>query len=101
MQLLLGSSIALLAITVVVLDFNMADLCYEKTFRWNSMPKMIQSIRVTGQAFEGSLSSFGIFYYAAHVWVFNDEGTQPFNDQSPRRLHGRLLSTLFTDIRHL
>ena len=53
MQLLLGSSIALLAITVVVLDFNMADLCYEKTFRWNSMPKMIQSIRVTGQAFEG------------------------------------------------
>ena len=53
MQLLLGSSIALLAITVVVLDFNMADLCYERTFRWNSMPKMIQSIRVTGQAFEG------------------------------------------------
>ena len=53
MQLLLGSSIALLAITVVVLDFNMAGLCYEKTFRWNSMPKMIQSIRVTGQAFEG------------------------------------------------
>ena len=55
MQLLLGSSIALLAITVVVLDFNMADLCYEKTFRWNSMSKMIQSIRVTGQAFEGFL----------------------------------------------
>ena len=53
MQFVLGSSIALLAMTVVVLDFNIADLCYEKTFRWNSMPKMIQSIRVTGKAVEG------------------------------------------------
>ena len=32
MHFLWASSIALLAITVVVLDFNIADLCYEKTF---------------------------------------------------------------------
>lgn len=53
MQFVFGCSIALLAIVVVVLDFNTADLCYGKTFRWNSMPQIIQSIRVTGQAVEG------------------------------------------------
>ena len=53
MQFLLGSSIGLISIAVVVLDFNTADLCYEKTFQWNSMPKIIQSIRVTGQSVEG------------------------------------------------
>lgn len=53
MQFVFGSSIALLAIAVVVLDFNTADLCYDKTFTWNSMPAIIQSIRVTGQSVEG------------------------------------------------
>ena len=55
MQLLFGSSIGLLAIAVAVIDFNTADLCYEKTLNWYSMPRMIQSIRVTGQAIEGFL----------------------------------------------
>ena len=53
MQFLFGSSIGLLAIAVAVIDFNTADLCYEKTFRWYSMPRLIQSIRVTGQSIEG------------------------------------------------
>ncbi|XP_068696253.1 uncharacterized protein [Montipora foliosa] len=53
MQLIIGSSIGLLAIAVAVVDFNTADLCYEKTFRWNSMPRVIQSIRVTSQSVEG------------------------------------------------
>ena len=53
MQFVFGSGIALLAIAVVVLDFNTADLCYEKTFSWNSMPQIIQSIRVTGQSVQG------------------------------------------------
>lgn len=55
MQLLFGSSIGLLAIAIAVIDFNTADLCYEKTLRWNSMPHLIQSIRVTGQSIEGFL----------------------------------------------
>ena len=54
-QLLFGSSIGLLAITVAVIDFNTADLCYEKTLEWHSMPRLIQSIRVTGQSIEGFL----------------------------------------------
>ena len=53
MQLLFGSSIGLLAIAVAVIDFNTADLCYEKTLNWYSMPRWIQSIRVTGQSIEG------------------------------------------------
>ena len=53
MQLLFGSSIALLAIAVLVLDFNTVDLCYPETFNWNSMPQIIQSIRVTAQSVEG------------------------------------------------
>ena len=55
MQLLFGSSIGLLAIAVAVIDFNTADLCYEKTLRWDGMPHLIQSIRVTGQSMEGFL----------------------------------------------
>lgn len=53
MQFVFGYSIGLLAIAVAVLDFNTADLCNEKTFRWDSMPRVIQSIRVTGQSVEG------------------------------------------------
>ncbi|KAJ7336007.1 hypothetical protein OS493_013377 [Desmophyllum pertusum] len=52
-QFLFGFSIGLLAIAIAVIDFNTADLCYEKTFRWNSMPRIIQGIRVTGQCVEG------------------------------------------------
>ncbi|KAJ7394312.1 hypothetical protein OS493_000114 [Desmophyllum pertusum] len=53
MQFLFGSSIGLLAIAIAVVDFNTADLCYEKTFRWYSMPRIIQGIRVTSQSVEG------------------------------------------------
>ena len=53
MQVIIGSSIALVAIAVLVLDFNTADLCYEKTLNWNTMPPIIQSIRVVGQSVEG------------------------------------------------
>ena len=53
MQFLFGSSIGLLAIVVIVLDLNTADLCYEKTLTWDSIPHTIQSIRVTGQSVEG------------------------------------------------
>lgn len=53
MQFLFGSGIAFLAIAVVVVDVNTADLCYEKTSTWNSMPHIIQSIRVTSQSVEG------------------------------------------------
>ena len=71
MHFLWGSSIALLAITVVVLDFNIADLCYEKTFRWNSMPKMIQSIRVTGQAVEGFFIQLWHFFIMLCMFGFS------------------------------
>ena len=95
MQFLLGSSIGLISIAVVVLDFNTADLCYEKTFQWNSMPKIIQSIRVTGQSVEGFfIQLWHFFHNAVHVWVFRDERTQPFNVESPCCLHGRLLSPI-------
>ena len=60
MQFVFGSSIGLLAVLVILLDLNTADLCYEKTFTWNSIPPLIQSIRVTGQCVEGSSSRFGI-----------------------------------------
>ncbi|XP_078375506.1 uncharacterized protein LOC144658888 [Oculina patagonica] len=53
MQFLFGFSIGLLAIAVAVIDFNTADLCYGKTSRWYSMPRMIQSIRVSSQSVEG------------------------------------------------
>ena len=53
MQFVFGSSIGLLAIAIAVLDFNTADLCYEKTAQWYSMPRVIQSIRVTSQSIEG------------------------------------------------
>ena len=53
MQVIIGSSIALVAIAVLVLDFNTADLCYEKTLNWNTMPPIIQSIRVVSQSVEG------------------------------------------------
>lgn len=53
MQFVIGSTIGLLAIAIAVLDLNTADLCYEKTFRWYSMPRAIQSIRVTSQSIEG------------------------------------------------
>lgn len=53
LQVVFGSSIGLLAVAVILLDLNTADLCYEKTFRWNSIPPLIQSIRVTGQCVEG------------------------------------------------
>ena len=53
MQVIIGFSIALLAIAVLVLDFNTADLCYEKTLNWNTMPPIIQSIRVVSQSVEG------------------------------------------------
>lgn len=53
MQFVVGSSIGLLAIAIAVLDFNTADLCYEKTTQWYSMPRGIQSIRVTGASIEG------------------------------------------------
>lgn len=53
LQVVFGSSIGLLAVAVILLDLNTADLCYEKTFRWDSIPPLIQSIRVTGQCVEG------------------------------------------------
>ena len=53
MQVVIGSSIALVAIAVLVLDFNTARLCYEKTLNWNAMPPIIQSIRVVSQSVEG------------------------------------------------
>ena len=53
MQVIIGSSIALVAIAVLVLDFKTADLCYEKTSNWNTMPPIIQSIRVVSQSVEG------------------------------------------------
>lgn len=53
LQVVFGSSIGLLAVAVILLDLNTADLYYEKTFRWDSIPPLIQSIRVTGQCVEG------------------------------------------------
>lgn len=53
MQVVIGSSIALVAILVLVLDFKTAELCYEKTSNWSTMPPIIQSIRVVSQSVEG------------------------------------------------
>ena len=53
MQVVIGSSIALVAIAVLVLDFNTADLCYEKTLNWNTMPPIVQRVRVVSQSVEG------------------------------------------------
>lgn len=50
-----GASIGLVALVIVILDFNTADLCYEKTLSWNTMPRSVQSIRVAGQVVEGFL----------------------------------------------
>ena len=58
MQVIIGSSIALVAIAVLVLDFNAADLCYEKTLNWNAMPPIIQRIRVVRQSVEGFIIEF-------------------------------------------
>ena len=53
MQVVIGSSIALIAIAVLVLDFNTADICYEKTLKWNTMPPIVQRVRVVSQSVEG------------------------------------------------
>ena len=53
MQVVIGSSIALVAIAVLVLDLNTVDLCYEKTLNWNTMPPIVQRIRVVSQSVEG------------------------------------------------
>ena len=62
MQVIIGSSIALLAIAVLVLDFNTADLCYEKTLNWNTMPPIIQSIQVSSQSVEGFVIELWQFF---------------------------------------
>ena len=62
MQVIIGSSIALLAIAVLVVDFNTVDLCYEKTLNWNTMPPIIQSIRVVGQSIEGFIIQLWQFF---------------------------------------
>ncbi|XP_048577834.1 uncharacterized protein LOC125559854 [Nematostella vectensis] len=50
---LAGTALGLLAVSLAFLDFNTADLCYDKTAEWDKMPRGVQSIRVTGQAVEG------------------------------------------------
>ncbi|XP_032226584.2 uncharacterized protein LOC116609874 [Nematostella vectensis] len=52
-QTLAGTALGLLAVSLAFLDFNTADLCYDKTPEWDKMPRGVQSIRVTGQAVEG------------------------------------------------
>ena len=52
-QAVAGLGLGLLAVVLALLDFNTADLCYERTFMWDTIPPIIQSIRVTGQAIEG------------------------------------------------
>ena len=68
MQFIIGSSIGLLAIAVAVVDFNTADLCYEKTSHWNSMPRVIQSIRVTSQSVEGFIIQ--LWHFAIMLCMF-------------------------------
>jgi len=102
MQVVFGSSIGLLAVAVILLDLNTADLCYEKTFKWDSIPPLIQSIRVTGQCVEGFFIEIWHFFdNAMHVWLSSYERTQSFNDKSPRCLYRLLLSPLPTDVWHL
>ncbi|XP_032226762.1 uncharacterized protein LOC116610153 [Nematostella vectensis] len=60
-QILAGTGIGLLAIFITFLDFNFADLCYEKTSEWNTMPLKIQRIRVTAQSVEG---------FTIELWYF-------------------------------
>ena len=62
MQVIIGSSIALLAIAVLVLEFNTVNLCYEKTLNWNTMPPIIQSIRVVSQSVEGFVIELWQFF---------------------------------------
>ena len=61
-QVIIGSSTALVAIAVLVLDFNTARLCYEKTLNWNTMPPIIQSIRVVSQSVEGFIIELWQFF---------------------------------------
>ncbi|XP_032226763.1 uncharacterized protein LOC116610154 [Nematostella vectensis] len=60
-QILAGTGLGLLAIFITFLDFNFADLCYEKTSEWNTMPLKIQRIRVTAQSVEG---------FVIELWYF-------------------------------
>lgn len=90
MQLLFGSGIGLLAIAVAVIDFNTADLCYEKTLTWHSMPRLIQSIRVTGQSIEGFLIQ--LWHFCVMLCMFG------FSTMKELNLLAVNLLAAFTDV---
>ena len=62
-QILGGLAVGVLAIFIMVLEFNSADLCYDmrRMNNWTSVPKKIQNIIVTGDA---------VWSYLVELWSF-------------------------------
>ena len=62
-QILGGLALGSLAILILVLDFNSNDLCYKEKAhgQWNSIPREIQAIIVTGDTTEA---------YVVQMWSF-------------------------------
>ncbi|KAJ7392837.1 hypothetical protein OS493_010497 [Desmophyllum pertusum] len=67
-QILGGLAVGSLAIAIVVLAFNSADLCYDhysQSQNWTSLPRKIQAIIVAGESVEGfvvQMSSFLLIF---------------------------------------
>ena len=61
-QILGGVALGLLAIVILVLDFNTVDLCYDmKSKNWTAIPKRIQAVMVTADTTEA---------YLVQLWSF-------------------------------
>ena len=61
-QILGGLAVGFLAIVIVVLEFNSADLCYDMQMNnWTSVPKKVQNIIVSGDA---------VWSYLVELWSF-------------------------------
>ena len=61
-QILGGVALGLLAIVILVLDFNTVDLCYDmQSKNWTAIPKRIQAVMVTADTTEA---------YLVQLWPF-------------------------------
>ena len=61
-QILGGLALGLLAILILILDFNFVDLCFDRQHgHWNSLPPNIQAIIMTGECLQA---------YVVQMWTF-------------------------------
>ena len=77
-QILGGLALGTFAISILTLDFNSVDLCFNQQLtNWKSLPNKVQAIIVTAASSEAYLAQLWVFFYcAAYVRLANGEKTQ-------------------------